>query len=166
MHGGYLVNGHGQGQDSGWQPADRGRRIVAATVDGVIAFFVSVVPLIGGLVAAAYMLVRDGLDVPFLPHQSLGKKLLGIQAVGRDGRPLDLGQSVARNMTLGVAFVASFFTILPVIGNTVAVVMGLFGGVLGIIELVLILVDPQNRRLGDKMADTHVILKDRTGGTP
>ena len=160
------MNGQAQAQGAGWQPADRGQRIVAAAIDGGMAFFIAALPYVGGLIAAAYILVRDGLDVSFMPRQSLGKRLLGIQAVGRDGRPLDLTRSIQRNIPLAVAFVAPVFAVLPIVGGTMALILALCGAVLGIMEIVFVLTDPHVRRLGDKLADTVVVVAEEGARRP
>ena len=56
--------------------ADVGKRIIAAIIDAVIAIIVGFIPFVGGLVATAYWLVRDGLDIDFMDQRSIGKKLV------------------------------------------------------------------------------------------
>ncbi len=155
----------GQGEAPGFEKADEGKRIVAAAIDGALAAIVMLVPFIGGLVAAAYVLVRDGLDVPYLYHQSFGKKIMGIQAVTLDGHALDLSASIMRNLPLAVGYLGSVFVLIPILGWLLAVVVGLLGVVLGILEIVLVLTDPDGRRLGDKLAETWVVIMARRPGS-
>ena len=61
--------------------ADIGKRIVAAIIDAVAAGFVGIIlnlilTPVGGLVAAGYWLVRDGLDFDFMKGRSLGKQVM------------------------------------------------------------------------------------------
>ena len=138
--------------------ADIGRRMVAAMVDGFLVGIIAIVPLIGPLIAAAYLLVRDGLNVEFMKQQSLGKKAVGIHAVRWDGKPADLATSITRNLPLAIIFVAPIFGIVPGVGRYVALLIGLIGIAVGVWEIVLVLTDPQGFRLGDKLARTRIVL--------
>lgn len=150
--------GTGSGAPAGQPGIDLGKRIVAAAIDGAIAAFVTaLIPILGGLLAAVYMLLRDGLDVEFMKHQSLGKKLVGLRAVRLDGQPMDMASSVKRNLPLVITFFCGIFAILPTAGSLVAGLICLVGTGFGIGEIVLVVTDPQARRLGDKIARTEVI---------
>ena len=59
--------------------ADLGKRFLAVLIDAGIAVVVSFVPVIGGLAAAAYWLIRDGLALDFMDHRSVGKKLMDLR---------------------------------------------------------------------------------------
>ena len=136
---------------SGTGKADLGKRFVAILIDGLIAGVIGLVPVVGGLVGAAYMLVRDGLDFDFMPNRSLGKKLMGLRPVCMDGSPVDVSVSVKRNVIFAAPMV---LMVLPVIGW---VLMPLASLIVGIIEIVLVLNSDDGRRWGDKFADTKVI---------
>lgn len=132
--------------------ADLTKRFLAILIDGMLAGIVGwIIPVVGGLIGAAYMLVRDGLDFDFMPNRSLGKKLMGLRPICMDGSPVDVSVSVKRNVIFAVPMV---MMILPVIGW---VLMPLVSLVIGIVEIVLVLNSDDGRRWGDKFAETKVI---------
>jgi len=131
--------------------ADIGKRIVAAIIDGVLVGLVSWIPVIGGLIGAAYFLLRDGFEFDFMDQRSLGKKLMKLRPVLLDGGKVDLVVSIKRNWILAIP---SVLMIIPVFGWIAAPFIGL---AIGIIEFVLVLTDPEGRRIGDKIANTKVI---------
>lgn len=137
--------------------ADLGKRLIAAIIDGVLAAGVSFIPFIGGIIGGLYILLRDGLDIEFMDKRSIGKKLVKLRPVRLDGQPMDPVTSVKRNLPLAVGVVGSIFWVIPILGWIVAFLFGLVGAVLGIIELVLVLTDPEGRRMGDKLAETKVV---------
>lgn len=135
------------------------RRVVAVFIDGLIVWVVALVPVIGGLIGAAYMLTRDTLMYSLTQQEewknrSIGKKLMGLEVVMLDGGELDWADSAKRNLTLTIG---SIISIIPVIGWFLGFVLAL---VLGIIELVLTLTDDAGRRYGDRWAGTQVIMSD------
>ena len=138
---------------------DLGKRVLAAVIDAVIAAVVGLVPLAGGIAATAYWLVRDGMDLDFMDHRSIGKKVMKLRPVTFDGRPLDLATSVKRNWMFALGGLTQFFA-MTIIGLVVAVPLGLIAFVIGIIEVVLVITDAEGRRIGDKMAGTRVIETD------
>ncbi|MEW6227992.1 MAG: RDD family protein [Bacillota bacterium] len=138
--------------------ADLVKRFVAALIDGLIGSVPAfIVPILGGLVGAAYTLTKDALvfeltkDVQW-KNRSIGKKLMGLQVVNLGGGDVDMTVSVKRNITLAIG---SIVAIVPVLGWVVG---GVVGGVLGLIEILLVLADAGGRRLGDKFANTQVIM--------
>lgn len=137
--------------------ADLGKRLVAAVIDGILAAGVSFIPIVGGIIGGPYILLRDGLDVDFMDRRSIGKKLIKLRPVRLDGQPMDPVTSAKRNLPLAVGAVGSIFWVIPILGWIVAILFGLVGMVIGIIELVLVLTDPEGRRMGDKLAGTKVI---------
>lgn len=83
---------------------------------------------------AVYLLLRDAL---FIPGQSIGKFLFGLRVISlANGRPCSLMHSAQRN----------FILLVPGL-NVVAVVL----------ETVAVARDPQGQRLGDTLANTHVV---------
>ncbi|MDI6638287.1 MAG: RDD family protein [Bacillota bacterium] len=137
--------------------ADLGKRFVAALIDGVIAGILTVViPILGGLLGAAYTLTKDALMFQLTKdaqwkNRSVGKKVMGLQVVNLGGGDVDMTISLKRNVTLAIG---SLLAAIPLLGLLVA---PLIGGVLALIEIVLVLTDAAGRRLGDKWANTQVI---------
>jgi uncharacterized RDD family membrane protein YckC len=136
--------------------ADLTKRFVAALIDGIIGGLLSylvgsVLPFIGGILGAAYILLKDGLDIEFMNKQSLGKKFMKLKPIRLDGKAMDMNTSISRNWPLAIGSIVSIIPLLGLIlGPLVALVFGL-------IELVLVLSDSEGRRLGDKLAGTKVI---------
>lgn len=117
---------------SGQVVANDGNRIVAYLIDSIIVFVLALVPIVGWIAGLAYAVTRDGL--PFLDGQSIGKKVMKIRAVTEDGQHLtnNWGPVVVRNIVLFIPFFA-------------------------IVELIVMLTNPQKLRLGDQWAKTKVI---------
>ena len=132
--------------------AETGNRIIAAAIDGLIAGAISVIiPVIGGFIGAAYMLVRDGLDIEFMDNRSLGKKIMKLRPVVMpDGGKVDLNTSVKRNWMFALGPLGS----IPIIGWFIILPLAM---IISIVEIVLVLTDDQGRRWGDKMAETQVV---------
>ena len=129
---------------------------MAVIIDAVIAMVVGFVPIAGGIAATAYWLVRDGMDLDFMDHRSIGKKIMKLRPVTLDGGAVDISTSIRRNWMFALGGVAQFFAI-TIIGLPIAILIGLVAFVIGIIEIVLVFTDPEARRMGDKMAATRVI---------
>ena len=145
----------------GGQPAraDIGKRAIAVIIDAVIAMVVGLIPIAGGIAATAYWLVRDGMDIEFMDHRSIGKKVMKLRPVTLDGQPLDITASVKRNWMFALGGIAQFFAV-TIIGIVIAIPLALVAIVLGIVEVVLVFTDAGGRRMGDKMAGTRVIETD------
>lgn len=137
--------------------ADLGKRLIAAIIDGILAAGVSFIPVIGGIIGGLYMLLRDGLELEFMDRRSIGKKLIKLRPVRLDGQPMDPVTSAKRNLPLAVGAVGSIFLVIPILGWLVAVLFAVVGLAIAIIEMVLVLTDPEGRRMGDKLAGTKVI---------
>jgi len=129
-----------------------GLRAVGYVIDGVagavLSFGLTWLPdggaLISGAVLLAWWLLRD------LPGASLGKRLLGLKVVRRDGSPSDVRARLLRNLTL---IPGPLFSLIPIAGLTGPVV-----------SLCLVLVEVgflvlRHERLGDRLAGTMVIQK-------
>jgi len=136
--------------------ADLGKRFIAAIIDAVIAIVIGFIPIVGGFVAAAYWLLRDGLDVDFMDHRSLGKKLMKLRPVTLDGRQLDMMESAKRNWMFALGGVAQMLAF-TIVGLIIAIPLAMVAFGLGLVEMILVLVDSEGRRMGDKMAKTMVI---------
>jgi uncharacterized RDD family membrane protein YckC len=132
--------------------ADAGKRIAAAFIDGVPAYVISFIPFIGGLLAAAYLALRDALPLGSQGGQSLGKRLFQLQAVRMpDGVPCDYATSLLRNLPF---VVPALLMIRPGIG-------WIFGSVVWaavfVVEALLVIADENGARIGDRLAKTAVI---------
>jgi len=144
------------GVDASGEP-DKATRFLAFLIDGLIAGGLSALPLIGGLVGAAYFVLRDGLDVDFMPGRSLGKQVLDIDVVRLDGRPMDLETSLRRNWMWGLGPVAAIAAAFPIFGGFFRGLVSLFGLVVGLYEVYRVLTDSEGRRWGDDLAQTQVV---------
>ncbi len=138
---------------------DIGKRAIALIIDAVIAVVVGFIPIAGGIAATAYWLLRDGMDLEFMDHRSIGKKVMKLRPVSLDGQPLDMVASVKRNWMFGLGGLSELFA-MTFIGLVIAIPLGLIALVIGIIEIVLVFTDAEGRRMGDKMAGTRVIETD------
>jgi uncharacterized RDD family membrane protein YckC len=127
--------------------AEVGTRLIAALIDAVLQWVVGLIPIVGGLIGAAYMLLRDGLP----DGQSLGKKVMKLRVVTLDGKKADYVASCKRNVIFAIP---SIITIIPIVGWIIG---GILGVVVAVVEIVGVFNDPKGRRLGDKWANTQVI---------
>ena len=100
-----------------------------------------------------------GMDIEFMDHRSIGKKVMKLRPVTLDGQPMDITASVKRNWMFALGGIAQFFA-MTIIGLVIAIPLGLAAIVIGIIEVVLVFTDAEGRRMGDKMAGTRVIESD------
>jgi len=137
--------------------ADLGKRFVAALIDAAIAVVVGFIPIIGGIISAAYWLLRDGMDFEFMKNRSIGKKVMKLRPVTLDGGPVDMVISIKRNWMFALGGVVQFLMFIPVVGWALIPVVGVIALILAIIEIILVLTDPEGRRMGDKIANTRVI---------
>jgi uncharacterized RDD family membrane protein YckC len=147
--------------------ADLGKRFGALLIDGLLAGVVAWILGMGGirlyglglLLAAAYYLVRDGLEYDFMDRRSIGKKLLKLRPVRLDGGAMDLETSVRRNwpLALGTGVYGLSFLVGGWGGFFLLNALAGLAGLLTLVEAVLVLTDKDGRRLGDKQANTQVI---------
>ena len=144
---------------------DLGKRFIAVLIDGIPPIVVAVVfglipfigGIIGGLLAGGWWLVRDGLDLEFADKRSPGKKLMKLRPVRLDGQPMDMATSIKRNLPIAIYCVGYFLWIVPILGHLVSIPIFLIGGLINLVEAVLVITDGEGRRWGDKMAGTKVI---------
>jgi len=109
--------------------------------------------LVAAVVGAAAVLVRD---VAF-QGRSPGKKILGMAAVGPDGTPVTLQQSIMRNSTLALGYANMAVRAIPFLG-LIAIPMGLVVFAVGCYEIYLVATNKP--RLGDTLAGgTHVVFQ-------
>ena len=137
--------------------ADLGTRFIAAVIDSLIAAVLSAVPVIGGLAGAAYMVVRDGLDVDFMRNRSIGKKIMKLKPLHMDGRPLDVQASFRRNWMFGIGALTGFLLYIPILGWLLIPFVALAGLAIGVYEIYKVMTDDEGRRWGDHLAGTKVI---------
>lgn len=137
--------------------ADLGKRFLAALIDGVVAAVANAIPIVGSIAGAAYMVVRDGLDVEFMQNRSIGKKVMKLQPVTMDGRPVDIRTSVLRNWMWGIGALTSLLLYIPILGWLMIPIVGLVALGIGIFEIYKVLTDEGGRRWGDELAGTKVI---------
>jgi len=139
-----------------FQPAALDKRLVAALIDFIIGAFVSAVPILGSLAAATYWVVRDGLEIDFMNHRSIGKAIMKIRPVRPDGSYTSIEDSIRRNWMFAPAALIPFL-VYSVVGAFLVLPMILLVLVISGVEIYLVVNDPLRQRLGDKVADTIVI---------
>lgn len=137
--------------------ADLAHRAVALIIDGVIASLLGILPVVGGLVGAAYMVVRDGLEFDFMDHRSVGKQLMKLRPVRLDGEPMDVEASIRRNWMFGLGALTTVLLWIPIIGWILVPVVGIAAFLIGLYEIFKVITDEEGRRWGDRLATTRVI---------
>jgi len=136
---------------------DKLTRFLALLIDSVVAGVLSAVPLVGGLIGAAYFVVRDGLDLDFMNERSIGKHLMDLRIKRLDGQSMDIEASVRRNWMWGIGPVSSVVAGFPLFGPLFSIALGLLGTVVGLYEAYRVLTREDGRRWGDELADTQVV---------
>ena len=141
--------------------ADPVKRIIAFIIDAVASMIVGFIPLVGGIIGALYMLLRDALPIEALEYQSIGKKLLKLSVVNTEdpAAKVDYAISAKRNWMFALGPIMLFFLFIPIIGWIIDILLGIAVFILVIIEIVKLFTDEKGLRWGDKMAGTMVIEK-------
>ncbi len=135
-------------------------RFLAILIDGVVAGILSSIPLIGGLggvLGAAYFVVRDGLDLDVMDGRSLGKHLMDLRVERLDGQSMDIEASVRRNWMWGIGTVSSAVASFPLFGPVFSIPLAVFGMAVGLYEAYRVLTREDGRRWGDELAETQVV---------
>ncbi|KAA3618196.1 MAG: hypothetical protein DWQ05_09160 [Calditrichaeota bacterium] len=132
------------------------KRFLAALIDGGVILVLNIIPGIGRWLGLAYLLLRDGLDIEFMRHRSLGKHFMKLKPVTMDGGEIDLLLSARRNWTLAVATIVSLLRLAPFLEW----LLMLAALAIGIYEIYLVFTDSESRRWGEKLAGTRVIEDD------
>jgi uncharacterized RDD family membrane protein YckC len=130
---------------------DPQRRAAAFLIDWLLAVLLSLIPIVGGLLGAGYMLCRDGMNNAVLDRRSLGKRILRLRPVLLSGAPMDLGASIRRNAVLAAPLV---LLVVPIVGVVLASLASL---VVVIAEIGLVFRSRDGRRYGDRFAGTRVV---------
>lgn len=132
--------------------ADKGIRVAGyflAVLPTLLVLFVAWIPIIGlmlaGLILLPYWLLRD------VTGASLGKILLGLEVMGKDGQPATAGARILRNVPLIFGPACAF---IPFLGYIFA---GPVAFIVTLVEGTMLL--SQGERLGDRLAKTTVIRK-------
>lgn len=136
-------------------------RVIAFLIDSVIAYAISLLPVVGGLIGGAYMLLRDGLTLDFANGRSIGKHLMKIRPIRLDGQPMDLATSARRNWMFALGLLISALVFIPIVGWLLIPVVAIFSVVIVIIETLNANKKPAGIRIGDKMAGTEVVVAEQ-----
>ena len=141
--------------------ADPVKRIIAFVIDAVAAMVVGFIPLVGGIIGALYMLLRDALPIEALEYKSIGKKLLNLSVVNvaDPTSRIDYGASAKRNWMFALGPIMFFFLFIPIIGWILDILIAIAVLILVIIETIKLFTDEKGIRMGDKQAGTMVIEK-------
>lgn len=137
-----------------------GSRALALLVDAVIAWVLGLIPLVGYLISASYLVLRDGFDADFMRGRSMGKRLTKLTVVRMDGGTMDFKTSVRRNWMFGLGAAGALLIELPYVGwllIPLGILIAVATLLIGIIEVVKVLTDGERRRWGDQMAATKVV---------
>jgi uncharacterized RDD family membrane protein YckC len=148
--------------DAALTKADPVKRIIAFIIDAVASMIVGLIPFVGGIIGALYMLLRDALPIEALEYKSIGKKLLKLSVVNTENptAKIDYATSAKRNWMFSLGPLILFFLLIPIIGWILDILIGIAVFVLVVIEIIKIFSDKKGIRLGDKMAGTMVIEKE------
>lgn len=133
-------------------------RFIAALIDALVGWVFVFIPIVGGIISVLYLLLKDGLPYQLFKEEewknkSVGKKIMNIEVLSLEDKVVDLSISAKRNIPLTIG---SFVAIIPLLGWIIGPIIGL---IFAIIELIFLLTDAQNRRLGDRWGKTKVIIK-------
>ena len=141
--------------------ADPVKRIIAFVIDAVAAMLVGLIPFVGGIIGALYMLLRDALPIEALEYKSIGKKLLKLSVINIEDptSKIDYIASAKRNWMFALGPMMMFFLFIPILGWIIDILIGIAVFILVIIEIIKIYSDEKGVRLGDNMAGTMVIEK-------
>ena len=142
-----------------FKKADPVKRMIAFIIDAVASMIVGLIPLVGGIIGALYMLFRDSLPIDLLGKKSIGNKLLKLSVIKTDDPTagIDYTTSAKRNWMFALGPIMLFFIFIPILGWIIDIILGIAVFVLIIIEIIKIFSDEKGIRLGDKWAGTMVI---------
>jgi uncharacterized RDD family membrane protein YckC len=135
-------------EESPYPKADLTLRLLARLTDfGLSLVLARLYPPVGPLLAAAYLLLADGLS----HGQSIGKRLFGVRAVVVSRRaPAGLRESILRNAPFGLVMV---FVAVPLLWPVLLIA----GVPIVAFETWQVFDDRLGIRIGDFFADTQVV---------
>lgn len=136
---------------------DTTTRFLAFLIDAVIAGLLSNLFFFGGVLGAAYFVVRDGLTFQFMNRRSVGKHLMSLNVERLDGRPMDVEASVRRNWMWGLGPVGAVVAQVPLFGGLFSTAVALFGLAVLLYEAYRVFTRDDGRRWGDELAQTRVV---------
>jgi len=132
--------------------ADKGVRAAGYLIDllpALLAGLFGLIPIVGavlvGLLLTPYWLLRD------ITGASLGKLLLGLKVIGKDGSPASKGALVLRNLPIAIG---PALMIIPLLGYVLAPIVSM---IIMLVEVIFLLT--QGERVGDRLAKTVVVTK-------
>ncbi len=134
------------------------KRFLAALIDGLIAGLLALLgsllhERIGLILGGTYILLRDGLSLPFINQRSFGKQLLGLRPISLSGGVMDPKTSARRNWPLALP---SFLHAIS--GGFLSFLLSIAGFAIVLAELAAIATNAlgNGHRFGDRMAETEV----------
>jgi len=144
---------------AGVKKADPIKRIIAFIIDVIASMIIGLIPVVGGIIGALYMLFRDALPIDVLDKKSIGNKLLNLSVIKIEDQEavIDYATSAKRNWMFSLGPVMLFFIYIPILGWFIDIILAIALFVLIVIELLKIFLDEKGIRLGDKWAGTMVI---------
>ena len=128
-------------------------RVIAKSIDFLIlAALLEIIPTAGYFAGLAYLLVGDGL----FEGRSVGKKLIGTRVVlCESGQACSFRESIIRNFIFAIGYVIyGILRIIPLIGPFFAIVIMV---IILVLESLIMLGNDKGMRLGDELAQTHVV---------
>jgi uncharacterized RDD family membrane protein YckC len=142
---------------------------VVFAIIGIIAGFISsifggLIQVVGAAIMCGYILLRDFL----MKGNSIGKHVMKIKVVNTAGGPIDMMQSIKRNIVFALTsviwLVSSIVTMIPILGCIAGVLLWILQIIVGLAvlafivwEIITITKDPNGIRWGDKTAGTMVV---------
>jgi uncharacterized RDD family membrane protein YckC len=126
------------------QKANLLNRFIAKFIDFLVVALLYEIPLkISFLMGLVYLFIADGFV-----NGSIGKRLIGLRIVMiKDNASISFRESILRNIPLGIAYLSYA---IPFVGGIIA------AGIVAL-ESLLMIGNPQGRRLGDEVAKTFVL---------
>lgn len=130
-------------------------RLLAKVLDLLVVAALATFPgWVGDAAGLTYVLVADGL----LEGQSLGKRVVGLRVLGESGQPCTFLQSLQRNLTVALGVVLMLQRV-PYIWP----LFWLVGALVLLFEAFLAATDDEALRLGDRLAETQIVVAPRLG---
>jgi uncharacterized RDD family membrane protein YckC len=130
-------------------------RLLAKFLDLLVVAALATFPgWVGDAAGLTYILVADGL----FEGQSLGKRVVGLRVVGESGLPCTFLQSVQRNLTVALGVLLMLLRV-----PYVWWLFWLIGALVLLFEAFLAATDDEGLRLGDRFAETQIVVAPRLG---